>query len=101
MTDETVRRLQALDDEYTAAVNTAIAEDRMDLVQRLADEYPEAAAGGRAAPWASLTAASAPPAPPGGPGCGARGDHVSRPNAFPGGFFGRPSPAGPPLSAVA
>jgi hypothetical protein len=25
-------------------VNTAIAEDRMDLVQRLADEYPEAAA---------------------------------------------------------
>jgi len=44
MTDETVRRLQALDDEYTAAVNTAIAEDRMDLVQRLADEYPEAAA---------------------------------------------------------
>ena len=26
MTDETVRRLQALDEEYTAAVNTAIAE---------------------------------------------------------------------------
>jgi hypothetical protein len=44
MTDETVRRLQALDEEYTAAVNYAIAEDRMDLVQRLADEYPDAAA---------------------------------------------------------
>ena len=44
MTDETVRRFQALDEEYTAAVNTAIAEDRMDLVQRLADVYPDRAA---------------------------------------------------------
>ena len=44
MTDETVRRLQALDEEYTAAVNDAIEEDRFDLVQRLADEYPDAAA---------------------------------------------------------
>jgi hypothetical protein len=44
MTDETVRRLQALDEEYTAAVNTAIAENRMDLVQHLADEYPDHAA---------------------------------------------------------
>ena len=44
MTDETVRRLQALDEEYTAAVNYAIAEDRMDLVERLADDYPDHAA---------------------------------------------------------
>ena len=44
MTDETVRRLQALDEEYTAAVNTAIAEERFDLVQHLAEEYPDAAA---------------------------------------------------------
>ncbi len=44
MNDVTVRRLQALDEEYTAAVNAAIEEDRFDLVQRLADEYPDAAA---------------------------------------------------------
>ena len=44
MNDVTVRRLQALDEEYTAAVNAAIEEDRFDLVQRLAAEYPDAAA---------------------------------------------------------
>ena len=59
MTDETVRRLQALDEEYTAAVNTAIAEDRMDLVQRLADEYPDAAAEVMEPPdWAPRGAAT-------------------------------------------
>jgi hypothetical protein len=44
MNDITVRRLQALDEEYTAAVNAAVAEDRDDLVQELAAEYPDAAA---------------------------------------------------------
>ena len=44
MNDATVRRLQALDEEYTAAVNAAIAEDRDDLVRVLAAEYPDAAA---------------------------------------------------------
>ena len=43
MKDETVRRFKALDEEYTAAVNSAVAEDREDLVQQLADEYPDAA----------------------------------------------------------
>jgi hypothetical protein len=42
--DMTVRRLLELDQEYTAAVNSAIAEDRGDLVAELADEYPDAAA---------------------------------------------------------
>lgn len=44
MNDSTVRRLNALDDQYTAAVNEAIAEDRDDLVQLLVAEYPDAAA---------------------------------------------------------
>lgn len=44
MTNETVRRLQALDEEYTAAVNVAVAEDRADVVEQLVDEYPDAAA---------------------------------------------------------
>ncbi len=44
MNDSTVRRLLELDQEYTAAVNSAIAEDRDDLVGELADEYPDAAA---------------------------------------------------------
>lgn len=44
MKDATVRRLQALDEEYTAAVNAAIEEDRNDLVAQLAAEYPDAAA---------------------------------------------------------
>ena len=44
MNDVTVRRLQALDEEYTAAVNAAIEEDRFDLVDALAAEYPDAAA---------------------------------------------------------
>lgn len=32
-------------DEYTAAVNCAVAEGRFDVVERLADEYPDAALG--------------------------------------------------------
>lgn len=43
MTDISAR-LQALDDQYTAAVNEAIAADRDELVDELAREYPEAAA---------------------------------------------------------
>ncbi|HET6257093.1 hypothetical protein [Pseudonocardia sp.] len=43
MKDDTVRRLNALDDEYTAAVNAAVAEDRDDLIQQLVSEYPDAA----------------------------------------------------------
>jgi hypothetical protein len=43
MKDDTVRRLNALDQEYTAAVNSAVAEDRDDLIQQLIDEYPDAA----------------------------------------------------------
>lgn len=43
MTDATVRRLNELDAEYTAAVNAAIEEDRTDLVQQLVSEYPDAA----------------------------------------------------------
>jgi hypothetical protein len=43
MNDATVRRLQALDEEYTFAVNSAIAEDREDLVKQLVSEYPDAA----------------------------------------------------------
>jgi hypothetical protein len=42
--DSTVRRLQHLDEQYTAAVNAAIDENREDLVWRLAAEYPDAAA---------------------------------------------------------
>lgn len=42
MKDTTVQRLKALDEQYTAAVNYAIAEDRDELVQQLADEYPDA-----------------------------------------------------------
>jgi hypothetical protein len=42
--DATVRRLLELDQEYTAAVNSAIAEDRDDLIDVLVDEYPDAAA---------------------------------------------------------
>jgi hypothetical protein len=44
MTDATVHRLQLLDEEYTAAVNAAIAEDRHDLIATLVAEYPDAAA---------------------------------------------------------
>ncbi len=44
MNDATVRRLNALDEQYTAAVNEAIAEDRDDLVRQLVAEYPDAAA---------------------------------------------------------
>jgi hypothetical protein len=42
--DATVRRLLELDQEYTAAVNCAIAEDRDDLIDVLVGEYPDAAA---------------------------------------------------------
>jgi hypothetical protein len=44
MNDTTVRRLNALDEEYTYAVNAAIEEDRQDVVRQLASEYPDAAA---------------------------------------------------------
>jgi hypothetical protein len=43
MNDTTVRRLQALEEEYTFAVNAALGENRDDLVELLAAEYPEAA----------------------------------------------------------
>jgi hypothetical protein len=43
MKDDTVRRLNALDQEYTAAVNSAVAEDRDDLIQQLIADYPDAA----------------------------------------------------------
>lgn len=42
--DRTTSRLRALDEEYTAAVNAAVAEDRDDLVRELVAEYPDAAA---------------------------------------------------------
>lgn len=44
MSNATVNRLRALDEQYTAAVNQAIAEDRNDLVRQLVAEYPDAAA---------------------------------------------------------
>jgi hypothetical protein len=44
MNDTTIRRLNALDEEYTYAVNAAIEEDREDVIQQLASEYPDAAA---------------------------------------------------------
>ena len=44
MNDDNVRRLLALDEEYTAAVNAAIGEDRDDVVEQLVAEYPDAAA---------------------------------------------------------
>jgi hypothetical protein len=43
MKDATVRRLQELEEEYTFAVNAAVGENRDDLVEQLADEYPDAA----------------------------------------------------------
>jgi hypothetical protein len=43
MKDATVRRLQALEEEYTFAVNAAIGENRDDLVEQLANEYPDVA----------------------------------------------------------
>lgn len=39
MNNDLVRDLQDLHDEYAAAVNTAIAEDREQLVDQLADEF--------------------------------------------------------------
>jgi hypothetical protein len=44
MNDSTVQRLLALDEEYIAAVNSAVAEDRDDVVEQLVAEYPDAAA---------------------------------------------------------
>jgi hypothetical protein len=43
MKDATVRRLQALEEEYTFAVNAAVGEDRFDLVDALVSDYPDAA----------------------------------------------------------
>ncbi|GAA0932768.1 hypothetical protein [Pseudonocardia zijingensis] len=43
MKDATVRRLQELEEEYAFAVNAAIGENRDDLVDELAAEYPDAA----------------------------------------------------------
>jgi hypothetical protein len=41
MDDQLGRRLQSLHEEYTALVNAAIAENRLDLVAELADRFPE------------------------------------------------------------
>jgi len=43
MKDATVRRLQALEEEYVFEVNAAVGENRDDLVVALVDEYPDAA----------------------------------------------------------
>jgi hypothetical protein len=43
MKDVTVRRLQALEEEYTFAVNAAVGENRDDLVDELVADYPDAA----------------------------------------------------------
>jgi len=43
MKDATVRRLQALEEEYTFAVNAAVGENRDDLVEQLVSDYPDAA----------------------------------------------------------
>lgn len=40
MKDATVLRLNALDADYTAAVNAAVDEDRDDLIEQLVAEYP-------------------------------------------------------------
>jgi hypothetical protein len=37
------QRLQVLHDEYTVAVNNAVAEGRDDIVERLVAEFPDAA----------------------------------------------------------
>lgn len=42
MKDVTVLRLNALDADYTEAVNAAVGEDRDDLVEQLVAEYPQA-----------------------------------------------------------
>jgi hypothetical protein len=42
MTDATVRRLQALEEEY-AATGTTVGEDRDALGQEFVDDYPELA----------------------------------------------------------
>ena len=42
MKDATVHRLNALDAEYTAAVNAAVEEGREDLIDQLVVEYPVA-----------------------------------------------------------
>ncbi len=44
---ETESKLRVLHEEFVAAVNEAVAEDRDDLVDELVAEYPEAAAAGR------------------------------------------------------
>ena len=40
---ETPNKLRVLHEEFVAAVNEAVAEDRDDLVDELVAEYPEAA----------------------------------------------------------
>ena len=44
MNNETVARLQALEELYTTRVNEAVAEDRDDLIRQLVAEYPDAVA---------------------------------------------------------
>lgn len=43
MSDETRTALRKLHDEYIEAVNTAVGEDRDDIVAELAASYPDAA----------------------------------------------------------
>lgn len=43
MQDELRARLRVLRDEYTEAVNAAVAEERADLVDELVANYPDAA----------------------------------------------------------
>jgi hypothetical protein len=43
MGEQVRMRLVALHDEYVEAVNAAVAEGRDDLVDHLAQEYPDAA----------------------------------------------------------
>ena len=42
MKDATVRRLNALEADYTAAANAAVEEDRDELIDLLVAEYPAA-----------------------------------------------------------
>ena len=43
MKDVTVRRLQALEEEYPVTGNAAVGENRDDLIDELVDQYPDAA----------------------------------------------------------
>ena len=44
MDDAITRRLRALTEDYTEALNAAVAEDRDDIVRLLVSEYPDHAA---------------------------------------------------------